>query len=217
MKSCTGAEPVSLMEASAMVGGFVWLWASKSGFGGFIVGLSAGFDAIASAKVIFFCFDFAGEHCSSSFPAASSSDPPCIISDRWELIDGSALSSSIWVGGDTTVDSATFVACSLRCLSSDFFCSSSSCFLSASRAFFSSSLLSFPFSICILSAASAAFFLLCRCAFSVCLRVDMVGFLFLRVGGGFFHRLFRTMSFEKNLCVIDIECPSLLADGMASE
>ena len=75
MKSCTGAEPVSLMEASTMVRGFVWLWASKAGFGGLIVGLSAGFDAVASAKVIFFCLDFAGERCSSSFPAASSSDP----------------------------------------------------------------------------------------------------------------------------------------------
>ncbi len=54
MKSCTGAEPVSLMKASTMIRGFVWLWALKTGFGGLIVGLSSGFDAVASAKVIFF-------------------------------------------------------------------------------------------------------------------------------------------------------------------
>ena len=52
MKSCTGAEPVSLMEALAIVRGFVWLWASKAGFGGLIVGLSTGL-AVASVKEIF--------------------------------------------------------------------------------------------------------------------------------------------------------------------
>ncbi len=65
------------------------------------------------------------------------------------------------------------------------------------------------------SAAFAVFFSLCRRAFSVCLQVDMLGFLFVRVGGGFFHRLFTTMSIEKNLCVIDVECPSFLANAMA--
>ena len=95
MKSCTGAEPVSLMEASTIVRGFVWLWALKAGFGDLIVGLSTGFDAVASANVIFLCFDFAGECYSPLSHAASSLDPPCIISKRWELIDGSTLSSSI--------------------------------------------------------------------------------------------------------------------------
>jgi hypothetical protein len=55
--------------------------------------------------------------------------------------------------GDTTDE-----ACSLHCPASAIFRRSSSCFLSASRFFFSSDLLSCPFSICSLSAASAVFF-----------------------------------------------------------
>ena len=117
-----------------------------------IAGLSTGLADVASVKVIFFCFDFTGERCSSpSSSAASSSELPCIISMRWELIDGSALSSFICNGGDTTVASSIVEACSLRCSASAIFHSSSSCFLSASRFFFSSDLLSCPFSICSLT------------------------------------------------------------------
>jgi len=45
----------------------------------------------------------------------------------------------------------------------------------------------------------------------------MLGFVLLRVGGGFFHRLFTTMSLEKNLCVVNVECRSLLTNAMASK
>jgi len=38
----------------------------------------------------------------------------------------------------------------------------------------------------------------------------MLGFLLLRVGGGFFNRLFTTVSFEKNSCVVNVEYQSLL-------
>jgi hypothetical protein len=71
---------------------------------------------------------------------------------RWELIDGSALSSFICNGGDTTVASSIVEACSLCCSALAIFRRSSSCFfLSASRFFFSSDLLSCPFSICSLT------------------------------------------------------------------
>jgi hypothetical protein len=70
-----------------------------AGFGDLIAGLSTGLADVASVKVIFFCFDFTGERCSSpSSSAASSSELPCIISMRWELIDGSALFPSFATG-----------------------------------------------------------------------------------------------------------------------
>jgi len=83
IKSCIGAEPVSLIEqASTITREFLCLRASKFVFALLIAGLSTGLVAVASGKVIFFCFDLPREHCPSSSSETLSSVPPCIIFER---------------------------------------------------------------------------------------------------------------------------------------
>ena len=137
MNSCTGVAPDNLIEASIIT--FEWFWMYELKFVGALLVLDwvAGLEA-AAAKEDFFCLFFFGERYSFSSLVLLLFWFPCIISARWLLIAGSAVSVSIWFDGDTiTVTVAATASSALRFSSFAFHCSSS-CLHSSSLCLFSS-------------------------------------------------------------------------------